>query len=284
MNDEVSAGWYADPTGRSDHRYWDGSDWTDHVARGGEQALDPVDGRAEDPTRPVVAEPRDTATPDGGPSVTVEQLAQAEANGSFGMPGTISAPTSGRRWVWPVVAVVALFAGVGIGAAAGTDQSKIDDVNRRLASTSRELRTVRQERDAALRRVNDRNSKQRAEEAATAAAAAKQEAADRKEVDDALAEQKRLADEAAAQQAQAAAAEALRNKIDGDGVYAIGTDKNPGRYKTTGSPTGCYWQISPDPNGSDIVENDFGDGVAYAQISPGQFFQTKGCGSWDRVG
>ncbi len=284
MNDEVSAGWYADPTGRSDHRYWDGSAWTDHVARDGEQALDPVDGGAEDPTRPVVAQPQESAVSNEVISATVEQPAQPVANESSGIPASNVATASGRRWVWPVVAVATLLAGLGIGAAAGTDQSKIDDVNRRLASTSRELRTVRQERDAALRRVNDRNSKQRAEEAATAAAKAKQEAADRKKVDDALAEQKRLADEAAAQQAQAAAAEALRNKIDGDGVYAIGTDKNPGRYKTTGSPTGCYWQISPDPNGSDIIENDFGDGVAYAQVSPGQFFQTKGCGSWDRVG
>lgn len=284
MNDGVSAGWYTDPTGRSDHRYWDGSDWTDHVARGGEQALDPVDGGAGDPTRPVMARPPESPGSDEGVSATVEQPAQTAAIEPSVMPVTVPAPTAGRRWVWPVVAVVALFAGVGIGTAAGTDQSKINDVNRRLASTSRELRTVRQERDAALRRVNDRISKQRAEEAATAAAKAKQEAADRKKVDDALAEQKRLADEAAAQQAQAAAAEALRNTIDSDGVYAIGTDKNPGRYKTTGSPTGCYWQISPDPNGSDILENDFGDGVAYAQVSSGQFFQTKGCGSWERVG
>ena len=35
-------GWYADPTARFDHRYWDGTRWTDHVSRGGQMVSDPV--------------------------------------------------------------------------------------------------------------------------------------------------------------------------------------------------------------------------------------------------
>ena len=35
------AAWYADPSGRSELRYWDGSEWTEHVARGGQQFVDP---------------------------------------------------------------------------------------------------------------------------------------------------------------------------------------------------------------------------------------------------
>ncbi len=35
-------GWYADPTGRSEHRYWDGSAWTEHVSRGGVATTAPV--------------------------------------------------------------------------------------------------------------------------------------------------------------------------------------------------------------------------------------------------
>ncbi len=34
--------WYADPSGRNQHRYWDGSTWTDHVANQGTQSTDPV--------------------------------------------------------------------------------------------------------------------------------------------------------------------------------------------------------------------------------------------------
>ena len=36
------AGWYADPAGRFDHRYWNGSDWTRHVSRAGEALVDPI--------------------------------------------------------------------------------------------------------------------------------------------------------------------------------------------------------------------------------------------------
>ena len=35
-------GWYADPSGRYDHRYWDGSAWTEHVSRGGVATTAPV--------------------------------------------------------------------------------------------------------------------------------------------------------------------------------------------------------------------------------------------------
>lgn len=37
----VAAGWYADPAGRYELRYWDGTAWTEHVSRGGQQATDP---------------------------------------------------------------------------------------------------------------------------------------------------------------------------------------------------------------------------------------------------
>lgn len=37
----VPAGWYADPAGRYELRYWDGSAWTEHVSRAGQQYTDP---------------------------------------------------------------------------------------------------------------------------------------------------------------------------------------------------------------------------------------------------
>ena len=36
----VPAGWYADPAGRFDLRYWDGGTWTEHVSRAGQQYTD----------------------------------------------------------------------------------------------------------------------------------------------------------------------------------------------------------------------------------------------------
>lgn len=37
----VPAGWYHDPAGRFELRYWDGSAWTEHVSRAGQQYTDP---------------------------------------------------------------------------------------------------------------------------------------------------------------------------------------------------------------------------------------------------
>ena len=36
--------WYADPAGRHAHRYWDGTQWTPHVADGEQTAYDPLEG------------------------------------------------------------------------------------------------------------------------------------------------------------------------------------------------------------------------------------------------
>lgn len=38
----VPAGWHPDPMGRHEHRYWDGTTWTEHVSTGGVQATDPA--------------------------------------------------------------------------------------------------------------------------------------------------------------------------------------------------------------------------------------------------
>ncbi len=35
------AGWYADPSSRFELRYWDGSQWSEHVSRAGQQYTDP---------------------------------------------------------------------------------------------------------------------------------------------------------------------------------------------------------------------------------------------------
>ncbi|MEY4340261.1 MAG: hypothetical protein RLZ14_2111 [Actinomycetota bacterium] len=37
----VPSGWYADPSGRFELRYWDGNAWTEHVSRAGQQFIDP---------------------------------------------------------------------------------------------------------------------------------------------------------------------------------------------------------------------------------------------------
>ena len=38
---QVPANWYKDPSGRYELRYWNGTQWTEHVATGGRQSVDP---------------------------------------------------------------------------------------------------------------------------------------------------------------------------------------------------------------------------------------------------
>ncbi|MFP4634905.1 MAG: DUF2510 domain-containing protein [Nitriliruptoraceae bacterium] len=40
----IPAAWHPDPTGRHEYRYWDGQQWTDHVADQGQASIDPVAG------------------------------------------------------------------------------------------------------------------------------------------------------------------------------------------------------------------------------------------------
>ncbi|MGK2949152.1 MAG: DUF2510 domain-containing protein, partial [Acidimicrobiales bacterium] len=40
---DSTPGWQPDPSGKHDHRYWDGSQWTDNVSDGGVASTDPYD-------------------------------------------------------------------------------------------------------------------------------------------------------------------------------------------------------------------------------------------------
>lgn len=51
MAEQTPAGWHIDPFGRHERRYWDGSQWTQHVDTGGRQGIDNPSTQA--PTSPV---------------------------------------------------------------------------------------------------------------------------------------------------------------------------------------------------------------------------------------
>ncbi len=46
----TAAAWHPDPTGRHELRYWDGTQWTEHVASHGRQSTDPPGGDIHVPT------------------------------------------------------------------------------------------------------------------------------------------------------------------------------------------------------------------------------------------
>lgn len=64
MSDLDPPSWLADPTGRHQHRFWDGAGWTDHVADDGEAAVDPYrPGAPTSSAPPVVPAPWTTSAP-----------------------------------------------------------------------------------------------------------------------------------------------------------------------------------------------------------------------------
>ncbi|MFZ1489775.1 MAG: DUF2510 domain-containing protein, partial [Ilumatobacteraceae bacterium] len=61
--EETPAGWRPDPFGRYQMRYWDGTDWTEHVATGGVQQKDPMGATLAIPFAipPTATAPTDSA-------------------------------------------------------------------------------------------------------------------------------------------------------------------------------------------------------------------------------
>ena len=60
-----------------------------------------------------------------------------------------------------------------------------------------------------------------------------------------------------------------------DGVYLVGTDMPPGRYKGTPNSGKAYWQISSDANGDNIISNGIEAGNFYVQVSAGQYLKIQ---------
>ena len=71
------AAWHPDPTGRHDHRYWDGERWTEHVADAGVATTDPLDTSSDDATSGGT---QSADTSDTGPSTT-DASAGGDASG-----------------------------------------------------------------------------------------------------------------------------------------------------------------------------------------------------------
>ncbi|MCC2030533.1 DUF4041 domain-containing protein [Microbacterium sp. YMB-B2] len=84
---EIAAGWFPDPVGRHEQRYWSGVAWTEHVFSAGSQSTDPMPS-----TMPIVAESnvadsptsrrsgRESVTSRGAAATPQAQHAQVEAD------------------------------------------------------------------------------------------------------------------------------------------------------------------------------------------------------------
>lgn len=70
-----------------------------------------------------------------------------------------------------------------------------------------------------------------------------------------------------------------QNTIPGDGVYEVGRDMKPGQYRSTEN-VDCYYSITSDANGDNIISNYIGSGLIIASVGSGQYFNSQGCSDW----
>ena len=70
----------------------------------------------------------------------------------------------------------------------------------------------------------------------------------------------------------------------GEGTYVVGTDIQPGNYKTTGADP-CYWARLSSLNTQDIIDNSNSTGLQTVQILPSdKAFQVTGSCTFGRTG
>jgi hypothetical protein len=88
-------GWQPDPSGKHDHRYWDGTQWTENVADAGVAGVDPYEAAAPEPEVPAEAEaPVQPEAPAGldEPTVVDQQPAAPDATEAY--PTTVEQPAA----------------------------------------------------------------------------------------------------------------------------------------------------------------------------------------------
>lgn len=70
----------------------------------------------------------------------------------------------------------------------------------------------------------------------------------------------------------------------GDGFFTVGVEIAAGKWRSDGTGSTCYWQISPDGNPDRILSNHFGNAGGTVSLANGQEFESDGCGTWTKVG
>lgn len=255
------AGWYQDPLGSGNNRYWDGVAWTDRIQK-------------SETSRPT---PSPVATSTG-----VSGSAQES-----GLSGWIRRRP--RAVFWSTLGI-ALIVGLVIGVAAANDKSKINEKNDEISSLQRRLANSEEAQEDAEAEAT-KVSAHKAQIIASAESKAQSIVGDAKvESEEAKESLGSLKGEVASAEEQltkvegslgGAEEEAAKSTIPGDGIWKSEADFIPGTYRAPGG-NGCYWATLNSADPYDIASNENGTGPQIASIEA-PYFQTKGCGTWERI-
>jgi hypothetical protein len=75
-----------------------------------------------------------------------------------------------------------------------------------------------------------------------------------------------------------------KTTIGTNGTYAVGSDIQPGTYRTAGG-SACYWARLRTLDTGDIIDNNVSDGPQVVRIlSSDAAFMTRDCGAWQKSG
>jgi hypothetical protein len=179
-------------------------------------------------------------------------------------------------WTATIVAVVAVLIGVGIGAASTEDQTRIGELEGQVADLERDV--AREREFAAESRARVRAAERRADRRISTAEQRAFRDAERQ-----LAERSQEVEQRETEVAERE--QTLEGATIPDGTWELGRDYEAGLYRARGGDS-CYWAKLKTAHGGgidDIIDNGLGGGTQTVQIdSP--FFETTGCGEWQKIG
>jgi hypothetical protein len=231
-----------------------------------------------------------------------ERIASASANA--GLASRSKADRAERpdgqrpkpRWL-PLVAasVAALLVGIAIGAASNSHSSQVNSLKRHLASSKSDASLARSRADGEQQDIADLKTQLSA--ATTLAAIAQQKAEQKAQSDYAtkLAAVKDRENQVKGREDAVSKREAAVQKaeqglqataFDGDGLYLVGRDVQPGVYSTTASDSGnCYIARLSSTNTNDIIDNQNTSGPTTVTIEPtDRAIQVDGCNPFKKIG
>lgn len=99
MTQMPAPGWYRDPTGSYEFRYWDGSRWTNQVSSGGTAGADP---NPVDPTVATTPPAPGSAAPGSQSGAPPQQIQVTQKGGGSSVGSVIAA-------IFGIVAIVVLI-------------------------------------------------------------------------------------------------------------------------------------------------------------------------------
>lgn len=102
------ADWYTDPSGRYQHRYWNGSQWTNQVSSGGPSAIDPNPLDATVVSTPPAPGSQAQAAQQPEPAAPQPAVQVSQSSGGMGLGAVLGALVA---LIAVIILVVVLMSG-----------------------------------------------------------------------------------------------------------------------------------------------------------------------------